>query len=108
MGKLLLLVLAVGFAVYACNMKEGRQSVAAEGDPYGGLRHACKQFIERRELETRDAVWGSYWEWTVVPHAGGEFTVGARYAVGSATRYTSCIVQREGASIKLIKLTRMQ
>lgn len=108
MGKLLLLFLAVGFAVYACNVQEARRGAATAGNPHEGLREACKQFIEQRELETRDAVWGRYWDWTVVAGTGGEYSVGARYAVGNATRYTTCMVQREGASIKLIKLTRMQ
>lgn len=77
-------------------------------EPHAGARAACKMFIERRQLETANAVWGEWTSWTLVENDDGSVSVGARYAVGNRTRYTNCLMREEGADWRLLKLTRLQ
>lgn len=81
---------------------------AAPPDPHAGMRGACKQFIERQQLEAANAVWGDWSNWTIVENGDGTATVGAKYAIGDRTRYSSCIIAREGDQLRLVKITRLQ
>lgn len=108
MGKLLLLALAVGFAVYACNARDQRREATRIPDPTAGLRGACRDFIQQQQPEAQDAAWGEYWQWSVVDNHDGTFSVGARYGVAGRSRYTTCIVRPEGREIRLVRLARLQ
>lgn len=109
MGKSLLVLAILCVLLYACVRRSDAPSNASvPPDPHAGVRGACKLFIEQRQLETAQANWGDISTWHVVDNADGSLSVGARYSVGAGTRFTTCVMRREGSSFRLEKLSRLQ
>lgn len=85
-----------------------RNDGAPEAGSESGMRWACQEFIRRSQIETVDAYWGDISTWTLVDGGDGVISVGARYSVAAATRYTTCVLRREGGVIRIVRLTRLQ
>lgn len=71
-----------------------------------GIREACRQFVERRDL-VRPINFGEYWNWTVIDNKDGTYSVGARYAAGQRNRYSTCVIRHDGGSFELVTLSRI-
>lgn len=109
MGKGLVVLAILCALVYACNQRLDGPSVHPQPvDAHAGVRAACKLFIEQRQLETARANWGDISTWQVVDNADGSLSVGAKYSVGTGTRFTTCVMRREGSDFRLEQLSRLQ
>lgn len=114
LGILAVIVLPVAGVIYlnSGSTKSSNPAPIAPAAPaydsMKGIRTACQMFIQRQQLETRNIDWGDYFSWTVVDNRDGTHSVGARYAVGDKTRYTTCVLRLAGSDWQLVKLTRLQ
>jgi hypothetical protein len=96
----------IGLLLLLCSL-----ALPALAEP-GGIREACRQFIERDLPDPRSADFGEYWTWTVIDNKDGTYGVGAKYrATGTGgamrNRYTTCIIRVRGKNFVLDSLAHL-
>lgn len=109
MGKAFVLIATLCAVLYLLpTSPDSGAASSAPRDPMAGARGACQILIQRKELEAKRADWGDMSAWSTTDNGDGTVSVGARYAVGDGTRYTVCVLRRDGADWQGLKLSRLQ